>query len=79
MVEFRARGTGIPYGGCSGNTHALAAAALPDAMRGCLLPCEQGGQGSMGEGPDGRYLIVRHLATGGYGSVFEVRLPRVLS
>ena len=25
------------------------------------------------EGPGGRYAIVRHLATGGYGSVFEVR------
>lgn len=30
---------------------------------------------SMGEGPGGRYVIVRHLATGGYGSVFEVREP----
>jgi hypothetical protein len=29
----------------------------------------------MGEGPGGRYVIVRHLATGGYGSVFEVREP----
>jgi len=46
-----------------------------DARIPCLLPREQGGYGSMGEGPDGRYLIVRHLATGGYGSVFEVRAP----